>query len=91
LFFCLSQVKKEYEFKLFTAENTLGCILPERVIDEAYQNKVQNLIFYDSLMNKANQVARIHQVTYVYALILKMILCFLSFQAIRIKILEKIS
>jgi len=54
LFFCLSQVKKEYEFKLFTAENTLGCILPERVIDEAYQNKVQNLIFYDSLMNKAN-------------------------------------
>ena len=70
-FFAYHKLKKEYEFKLFTAANTLGCILPERVIDEAYQNKAQNLIFYDSLMNKANQVARIHQVTYVYALILK--------------------
>lgn len=69
LLFLLYHTKKQYQYRLYTAANTLGCLVQPRLIHDAYQNIDQNIIEYDSLIQKANRIAAIHEVTYVYALI----------------------
>ncbi|MCX7697574.1 MAG: hypothetical protein N2Z72_07785 [Bacteroidales bacterium] len=71
LLFLLNQTKKQYEYRLYSAAQSVGCIVHQKLINDAYQNIEQDIIEYDSLLQKANRIAAIHEVTYVYVLIMR--------------------